>query len=162
MLALVLFGSLRYTRARMQPGLLRAVLAGLGVVCVIGLISRVLPHAWPTTGSFFADRLNYPLTYWNAEGMVAAMGLILGFHLTADPERALERACRSAATLLPALARHAAADLLARRARSRPAVGFVAYCLLTRLHTLPTTLVATVPATAVALQIGLGRDALAT
>ena len=63
---------------------MRALVAGLAAVCLIGLISRVLPHTWPTASSFFDSRLNYPLTYWNAEGMVAAIVLILGFHLTAD------------------------------------------------------------------------------
>jgi hypothetical protein len=82
-LAFVLFGSVRYTRQR-ASWLLRAVVAGLAAVCLIGLISRVLPHAWPTASSFFANRLNYPLTYWNAEGMVAAMVLILGLHICAD------------------------------------------------------------------------------
>ncbi len=90
-LALVLFGSLRYTRG--TPRLARAgAVRRPRAVCLIGLISRALPHTWPTASSFFDDRLNYPLTYWNAEGMIAAMALILGFHLAADRSRALERA----------------------------------------------------------------------
>jgi hypothetical protein len=158
-LALALFGALRYTRARMS-WLMRALLAGMGAICVIGLISRVLPHTWPTTSNFFADRLNYPLTYWNAEGMVAAMGLILGFHLTADPKEHWSVRALSA-MLLPALG----ATLLLTFSRGSlgvAAVGFVAYCLLTRLHTLPTALLATVPPTAVAMKSAWDATALAS
>lgn len=158
-LALALFGALRYTRARMS-WLMRALLAGMGAVCVIGLISRVLPHTWPTTGTFFADRLNYPLTYWNAEGMLAAMALILGLHLTADPKEHWSVHALSA-MLLPALG----ATLLLTFSRGSlgvAAVGLVAYCLLTRLHTLPTALLATVPATAVAMKSAWDATALAS
>ena len=104
--------------------------AGLAAVCLIGLVSRVLPHVWPTTASFFNNRLNYPLTYWNAEGMVAAMVLVLGFHLTAD--RAQHRSVRVlAAALFPAVA----ATLLltfSRGAIGVVIIGLLAYCLLTR------------------------------
>ena len=158
-LALALFGALRYTRVRMS-WLMRALLAGMGAVCLIGLVSRVLPHTWPTTSNFFADRLNYPLTYWNAEGMVAMMALILGFHLTADPKEHWSVRALSA-MLLPALG----ATLLLTFSRGSlgvAAVGLVAYCLLTRLHTLPTALLATVPATAVAMKSAWDATALAS
>jgi O-antigen ligase len=157
-LALALFGALRYTRARMS-WLMRALLAGLGAVCVIGLISRVLPHTWPTTSAFFANRLNYPLTYWNAEGMVAAMALILGFHLTADPKEHPGVRVLSA-MLLPALG----ATLLLTFSRGSlgvAALGLVAYCLLTRLHTLPTALLAVVPTAGVAMKAAWDATALA-
>jgi hypothetical protein len=158
-LALVLFGSLRYTRTRMS-WLIRALVVGLGAICLAGLISRVLPHTWPTAAQFFADRLNYPLTYWNAEGMVAAMALILGFHLSADP--AEHWGVRvAAAALLPA----AGATLLLTFSRGSlgvAGIGLVAYCLLTRLHTLPSALLAAVPATAVAMRSAWDATALAS
>jgi O-antigen ligase len=148
-LALLLFGSLRYTRARVD-WLLRAVVAGLAAVCVIGLISRVLPHTWPTASSFFNDRLNYPLTYWNAEGMVAAIVLILGFHLSADRDQ--PGAVRViAAILLPAVA----ATLLltfSRGALGVSAIGLLTYCLLTRFSTLPTALLAVAVPVAIAMR----------
>ncbi len=147
-LALVLFGSVRYSRHH-AASLLRAVFAGLAAVCLIGLISRVLPHVWPTASSFFNDRLNYPLTYWNAEGMVAAMVLILGLHLSSD--RAEHWSVRVlAAALFPAVA----ATLLltfSRGAIGAAVIGLLAYCLLTRAVTLATTLLAIAPATAIAL-----------
>jgi hypothetical protein len=147
-LAFALFGSLRYTPERMRR-LIAALFAGIAAVCLIGLLSRVLPHTWPTASSFFASRLSYPLTYWNAEGMLAAIGLILGFHISADQEE--HRSVRVlAATLLPGIA----ATLLltfSRGAMAVAIVGLLAYCLLTRLSTLPATLLAVAPTTAIAL-----------
>ena len=158
-LALALFGSVRYTRARLG-WLVRAVLAGLAAVCLIGLVSRVLPHAWPTAGGFFAGRLNYPLTYWNAEGMVAAIVLILGFHLTAD--RAEHWGVRvAAAAILPGVA----ATLLltfSRGAMGVTVIGLLAYCLLTRFNTLPTALLAVAPPVAIAVRSAWDATALAT
>jgi hypothetical protein len=147
-LAFALFGSLRCTPNRLR-WLVRALVAGIAAVCLIGLLSRLLPHAWPTTSKFFASRLSYPLTYWNAEGMLAAIGLILGFHLSTD--RGEHWSVRViAAALLPGLA----ATLLltfSRGAMGVAIIGLLAYCLLTRLSMLPSTLLAVVPATAIAL-----------
>jgi O-antigen ligase len=157
-LAFVLFGSIRYTRERVA-WLLRAVVAGLAAVCLVGLISRVEPHAWPTASSFFANRLNYPLTYWNAEGMVAAIVLILGFHLTAD--RAEHWSARVlAAAVLPGVA----ATLLltfSRGAMGVTVLGLVAYCLLTRFSTLPIALLAIAAPCAIALRSAWDATALA-
>jgi O-antigen ligase len=158
-LAFALFGSLRYTPQRMR-WLLRALVAGMAAVCLIGLISRVLPHAWPTASSFFNDRLNYPLTYWNAEGMLATTALILGFHLSADRDEHWSVRVLAAA-LLPAIA----ATLLltfSRGAMGVAIVGLLAYCVLTRLHTLPATLLATVPSTAIALRSAWDATLLAS
>jgi O-antigen ligase len=158
-LALVLFGSVRYTRERLG-WLLRAVVAGLAAVCLIGLISRVLPHTWPTASSFFANRLNYPLTYWNAEGMIAAIVLILGFHLTAD--RSEHWSVRViAAAVLPAVA----ATLLltfSRGAIGVTIIGLLAYFLLARFSTLPTAALAVGAPVAIALHSAWDATALAT
>lgn len=157
-LAFVLFGSVRYTRER-AAWVVRALVAGLAAVCLIGLISRVLPHTWPTASSFFADRLNYPLTYWNAEGMIAATVMILGFHLTAD--RAEHWSVRvAAATLLPGVA----ATLLltfSRGALGVTVIGLLAYGLLTRFSTLPTALLAVTVPVAIAVRSAWDATALA-
>jgi O-antigen ligase len=158
-LALALFGSVRYTRQHAN-WVLRAVVAGLTVVCLSGLISRVLPHTWPTASSFFANRLNYPLTYWNAEGTIAAIVLILGFHLSADRgERWSVRVLAAAA--LPGVA----ATLLltfSRGAMGAAAIGLLAYCLLSRFSTLPTTLIALAPPVTIAMRAAWDATALAT
>ncbi len=159
MLALTLFGSIRCTHRRLS-WLVRVVFAGMALVCLVGLVSRVLPHVWPTANSFYDSRLNYPLTYWNAEGMLAAMALILGLHLTADRgEHASVRVL--AAAVLPGIA---AALLLtfSRGALGAAAIGLLAYCVLTRLSTLPTALLAVVPASAIALRSAWDATLLAT
>jgi O-antigen ligase len=159
LLALALYGSVRCTPERLR-WLIRAVTLGLTAVCLIGLVSRVLPHAWPTASGFYNNRLNYPLTYWNAEGMLAAIALILGFHLTAD--RAEHWSVRVlAAAVLPAIA----ATLLLTFSRGALGVaiaGLLAYCVLTRLSTLPTALIAVVPACAIALRSAWDATLLAT
>ena len=159
LLALALFGSLRYTRRHIDR-VLRCLVAGLVAVCLIGLVSRVLPHLWPTASSFYDERLNYPLTYWNAEGMMAAIALILAFHLSAD--RAGHWSVRIlAAAVIPGVA----ATLLltfSRGALGVTAVGLLAYCLLTRLHTLPGALLAIVAPTAIALRSAWDATLLAT
>ncbi len=158
-LALALFGSVRHTPARLR-WLVRGVFAGLSAVCVAGLVSRLLPHLWPTAASFYDSRLNYPLTYWNAEGMIAAIAIVLGLHLSAEPaERAGVRAL--AAALLPALA----ATLLltfSRGALGAAVIGVLAYCLLARLHTLPSTLFAVAVPCALALRSAYDATLLAS
>jgi O-Antigen ligase len=148
-LALVLFGSLRLTLPRLRM-LTRAVALALAAVCIAGLTSRVLPHLWPTANAFFVDRLNYPLTYWNAEGMAASIAFILGLHLSADPGE--PRSVRVlAAMALPAVA----ATLLltfSRGSLAVAAIGLLAYCMLTRLHTLPAALLAVAAPVAIAVR----------
>jgi O-antigen ligase len=158
-LAFVLFGSVRYTRERAN-WLVRALTAGLAVVCSIGLVSRVLPHAWPTTGGFFNDRLNYPLTYWNAEGIVAAIVLILGFHLTADRDES--RGVRVAAAAIMPVAATTLLLTFSRGAMGTAAIGLLAYCVLTRFSTLPTALVAVAGPVAIAMHTAWDATALAT
>ena len=158
-LAFALFGSLRCTPERLR-WLVRALVAGIAAVCLIGLISRVLPHTWPTVSSFYDSRLNYPLTYWNAEGMLATIALILGFHLSAD--RAEHWSVRVlAAALLPGIATTLLLTF-SRGAMGVAIVGLLAYCVLTRLSTLPTALLAVVPATAIALHSAWDATLLAT
>ena len=79
---------------------LRAVepVLALGAVVVIGygLAGRLLPGVLDLHASARADgRLEQPLTYWNAEGLLAAMGLVLCARLAGDASRPL--ALRSAA-----------------------------------------------------------------
>ena len=73
-----------------------AVVLGAFVVITYGLSERLLPKlinlASSGTG---AGRLEQPLTYWNAEGLLAAIGLVLAVHIAGDAGR--ERWLRSAA-----------------------------------------------------------------
>ncbi len=62
----------------------------LGAVVVIayGLSGRLLPTLIHLGGSFGAGaRLEQPITYWNAEGLLAAIGLVLCVRVAGDPTR---------------------------------------------------------------------------
>jgi hypothetical protein len=158
-LAFLLFGSIRVSATRLA-WLARALLAGIGAVCLIGLTSRLLPSVWPTGENFFVTRLNYPLTYWNGEGMIAALALILAFHFSAERrEHWIVRIL--AAAIIPALG---ATVLLtfSRGAIGAGAIGLVAYGLLTRANTLVSALIAAVPATAVAVRSAYDATLLST
>ena len=80
--AALLRGSL--VRRWLEPGIV------LGTVVVIGyaLSERLLPQAIDlATSRTGAGRLEQPLTYWNAEGLLAAMGMVLAVRIAGDPRR---------------------------------------------------------------------------
>lgn len=83
LLTLVLFASLPRRRRHLRR-LMRSVTVGGLAVCGAGLLSRLLPHLWPTAPSFANNRLSYPVTYWNALGLLAALMLLLCVHMTSD------------------------------------------------------------------------------
>ena len=85
LLLLVLFGITARTRARI-PWIVRGLAAAIVVVCGSGLITRVLPHVWPISPDVANNRLGFPLTYWNALGILATVGIILLFGLSASRE----------------------------------------------------------------------------
>jgi O-Antigen ligase len=73
-----------------------AVAFGALVVVGYGLAERLLPGLIEFDRSRTASgRLEQPLTYWNAEGAVAAVGLVLAVRIAGDPDRG--RALRGAA-----------------------------------------------------------------
>ena len=117
LLALVLFGSLPRTASNFR-WMVRGLALGIVVVCVCGLVTRVLPDVWPISGTLADNRLSYPLTYWNAMGLLASVGAILCFHL------ACSRSEPALARVLGRRSRAAARDdavlhVLARRDRRR-------------------------------------------
>jgi hypothetical protein len=73
-------------------GLARAVepalAAGAAIVIGYGLSGRLLPGIVDLNRSLVAGgRLEQPLTYWNAEGLLAAMGFLLCVRLAGDSSR---------------------------------------------------------------------------
>ncbi len=73
----------RVTRA-VEP----ALAAGTLIVIGYGLAGRLLPGVVELDRSFVAGgRLEQPLTYWNAEGLLAAMGFLLCVRLAGDTSR---------------------------------------------------------------------------
>jgi O-Antigen ligase len=77
-----------------------ALAAGATVVIGYGLAGRLLPGIVHLARSRSAGgRLEQPITYWNAEGMLAAVGLVLCARLAGDRSRpAWMRAAAAAAT----------------------------------------------------------------
>ena len=73
-----------------------ALAAGILVVIGYGLAGRLLPGVLELAHSRSAGgRLEQPITYWNAEGALAAMGVVLCARLAGDRTR--RRALRAAA-----------------------------------------------------------------
>jgi hypothetical protein len=65
-----------------------AMAGGALIVVGYGLAERLLPGLLEFDRSrTAAGRLEQPLTYWNAEGAVAAVGLLLTVRIAGDPER---------------------------------------------------------------------------
>lgn len=65
-----------------------AVAAGILVVLLYGLAGRWLPGLVKLDATVSAGgRLEQPLTYWNATGMLAALGVVLCVRLAGDPGR---------------------------------------------------------------------------
>lgn len=63
------------------------ILAAIVVVCGAALLSRLYPDLIVTgspLGRLTGYRLDYPFTYWNALGALAAMGTVLALGLAAD------------------------------------------------------------------------------
>ena len=149
LLTFALLGTLPRSWFRLQ-WLVRALALALTSVCLAGLISRVLSHLWPTTPNFYSQRLSYPLTYWNAMGVVAAMATILLVHLSSSL-----REPRVVRVLAAMLAPATAATLLLTYSRGAIAVailGIVVYVVVGRPRGLLSAAVAIIPTAAVGLK----------
>jgi O-Antigen ligase len=80
-----------------------AAAAGCTLVIVYGLAGRLLPGLIHQTHGLRADgRLDQPLTYWNAEGAIAALALVLCARLAASGERGTTTRAAAAAGCAPA------------------------------------------------------------
>jgi O-antigen ligase len=75
---------------------------GTFVVTGYGLLGRLLPgivHQHATASS--AGRLDQPLTYWNASGALAALGIVLCARIAGDNDRRSDLRCAAAAAAVP-------------------------------------------------------------
>ena len=98
---LLAVGALR--DARVQRAAEPALAAGAAIVIGYGLSGRLLPSLVHLDHSRSAGgRLEQPLTYWNAEGALAAIGLVLCARLAGDRSRpsAVRLAAAAAAPVL--------------------------------------------------------------
>jgi O-antigen ligase len=157
--ALVLYGTVPRSSSRVARTLWMVALA-FAVVAGAALLTRLLPETFPTSPNLQNDRLSYPLTYWNALGLLAALGAVLCLHL----------ACRARDPVPVRVLGAAAVPMLAttvlftfsRGAIVAGAIGVVVYLLVARPRGLVGGLVATAPLAVVAVRSGYAADALAT
>jgi O-antigen ligase len=159
LLALVLFGSIARTSSQIR-WIVRGLAVGIVFVCLVALTTRVLPDVWPISPNLGNNRLSYPLTYWNALGLLASLGIVFCFHLTCClKEPRFVRVL--AAGALPPLG----ATLLftfSRGGIAAAVIGLVAYVVVDRPRGLVSGLLVAAPTTAVAVTAAYNADLLAT
>lgn len=159
LLVLLLFCSVR-PRSRDFRRLVYGLLLGVSVVCLAGLISRVLPDVWHTAPDVANERLSYPVTYWNALGLLAALGIVLALHLTSTASE--RRAIRvAAAAVLPLLAA-ALFFTFSRGAILATGLGIAIYTAVGRPRNLGSAVLAAAPATAVLIGVAYRANLLDT
>jgi O-antigen ligase len=158
-LALVLFGSIGWTRERFVWAL-RILAATMTVVAIMALITRVTPGIHSIPVSLENYRLSYPLTYWNALGLFVAVAALLCAGLaTRSEEHPLAQGLAAAAipilvaTLYFTFSRGSIGVLV---------VGAVVFVLLAARRDLIPAAIAVVPPTAVAVLLCVSTDVLST
>ena len=139
--------------------LLRWVALAIAVASLVALLTRLLPATFPTKAGFNNERLQFPLTYWNAMGVLTALGVVLVTHMTAS-EREPAGVRIAAAAALPVVA-VTLYFTFSRGGIAVAIVGTVVYLVVAH----PRGLAGALPAVAVPLAIALtqayGADLLA-
>ena len=138
---------------------IRGVAVAILVVCVAALISRLRPDILSEEG-ILADRLDYPITYWNALGMLGAIGVVLGLHLSASDREPWP--VRVLAAAIPPVAAVTVYFTLSRGGIAAGIAGLVIYLLLGSSRATPGALLALIPATFVAVTRAYDADLLTT
>src|SRR3954452_23882963 len=132
----------------------RIIALAIAIVGICALITRLAPDVWPTEPNLQNNRLSWPLTYWNALGILAAFGVVLCFHLACSRnEPRVVRVLGAAA--VPVLAT-TVFFTFSRGPMAAGIVGLVAYVIVARPRALLTGALATVPTTLVALKTAYG------
>jgi O-antigen ligase len=158
-LALVVFGLFR-RRAGDLSSLLRWLAGALCVICIVALATRLLPGTFPTSRVIANDRLTFPLTYWNAMGILCALALVLALHVSSSArEPAYARVLAAAAAPAAAVALY---FTFSRGGIAAAVIGLAIYIVLGHPRGLLSALVALVPTVGYALHAAYGADLLAT
>lgn len=155
--ALAVFGSVGR-----RPGAIRWMVRGMAlatvIVCGAGLLTRLLPDVWPIVYPSLTTRLSYPVTYWNAFGLLAGLGVIICFGLTSDHrEPPLVRVLAAAA--VPILG-SALLLTLSRGSIAACILGLVVFAIVGHPRSLLAGVVAAGPATAIAVAATYHADLL--
>jgi hypothetical protein len=80
-LVLLFFATVPFELRRVR-WLVYALGAAIVLICGAALVARLLPNLIYDSALETEDRLAYPLTYWNALGILGCVGAILAVHLT--------------------------------------------------------------------------------
>jgi O-antigen ligase len=159
LLVFLLFAVTARTASRM-PWVVRGLTLAITIVAGVGLFSRLRPDVIHTTADLAINRLAYPLTYWNALGILSAIGILLLLGLSAS--RTQPRILRAiAAAAVPVLAL-TVYFTFSRGSILALAVGLVVFVFLARSPGLVGTLLAVVPTTLYALVEGYAQEELAS
>ncbi|HTX30133.1 MAG TPA: O-antigen ligase family protein [Solirubrobacteraceae bacterium] len=159
LLVFVLFASIAHSPERLA-WILRILGLAIFVICTCGLTTRLLPHLWPTTPGLANNRLSFPVTYWNALGILGAMGVVIAAHISSDVrERPIVRVL--AAASIPILAT-TIYFTFSRGGIAGTFIGLIVYALIARPKLLLSTAIAVVPTAAIALKIAYDANLLAT
>jgi O-antigen ligase len=144
---LVTFGSLPRDADRLR--MVRGVALSAVIVCGTGLVTRLLPDVLAIDYASLSTRLSYPVSYWNAFGLLAALGAIMCFGLTSDErEPRLVRILTAAA--LPVLGA-ALLLTLSRGSIAAGLLGLLVFAIVGHPRGLLSGLLAAAPATTIAV-----------
>jgi hypothetical protein len=142
----------------------RTVLIGIAfgatLVCLGGLLTRVLPDAFPIPPNVLEQRLSYPITYWNGLGLLAALAIVFATHLTCSLRE--HPAARTAAAGVLPLLLTTLYFTFSRASIVLAIVGVLAYVVLARPRGLVSGLLAVLPPAAVAVVVAYDADELAS
>ncbi|HEV2059273.1 MAG TPA: O-antigen ligase family protein [Solirubrobacteraceae bacterium] len=159
LLGFVVVGALGRTVERLR-WVVRGIAAAAFGVCMCGLVTWLAPDVWPVDPTLAGERLSYPVGYWNALGLVAAIGSVMSFALTSD-DREAPAARALAAAALPVLG----VTLLltfSRGAIAAGAIGLILLIVTGRPRALLSALIVVVPTVGLAVASAYGADLLAT
>jgi hypothetical protein len=147
-LVFALFGLLGSGGRRLAWGLRGIAIAAIAI-CAAGWTTRVGADLWPIADNIHPERLSFPLTYWNALGLLATLGIIACVYLSSGQREGRPWRVLGAAAI-PLLG----STLLLTFSRGSLAVavlGLAVYLLLSRAPRLLSTLIAVAVPTAVSL-----------
>ncbi|HEV2813916.1 MAG TPA: O-antigen ligase family protein [Solirubrobacteraceae bacterium] len=98
LVVLVLFASLGRRTSDLR-WMARGVALAMVAVCVVALAPRLFPERWSVPEQIFDERLGWPLTYWNALGLVAGIAAVLCLHFASSRAEAVATRAAAAAAL---------------------------------------------------------------
>ena len=149
-LTLLFFGMLPFNVRRIR-WMVYGVAAAAVAICTAALIARLLPHVIFDPTLVSEHRLGYPLTYWNALGILACVGAVLCAHLACSTRDSwIARVLGAAAVPLFALT---LLYTLSRGGIWAAAGALVVYTVVGRPRALISGAIATVPTTLIALAV---------